>query len=90
MTTITKLMNFRIDENVRRSFHIFCIQNDTNIADRLRTYINWDLEDSNLITDKNPSIGTKREISKEQDLETWLDKTWGDGKSNSSSWEDSY
>ena len=36
MNTLT---NFRIDEATRKSFHIWCIQNDTTIAENLRSHI---------------------------------------------------
>lgn len=38
------LTNFRIDEDTRRDFHIWCIRNGTTIAEHLRTHINETLE----------------------------------------------
>ncbi|MDB2312812.1 hypothetical protein N9V47_04065 [Luminiphilus sp.] len=38
------LTNFLIDENTRRDFHLWCIQNGTTISDNLRTHIDDVLE----------------------------------------------
>jgi hypothetical protein len=34
-----KLTNFRIDENTRKQFHIWCIRNGTTIGENLREHI---------------------------------------------------
>lgn len=33
------LTNFRIEEDTRKDFHIWCIQNGTTIAENLRSHI---------------------------------------------------
>ena len=39
------LTNFLIDENTRRDFQIWCIQNGTTVSDNLRSHIEEVLED---------------------------------------------
>ena len=39
------LMNFRLEEDLRQQFHIWCIQNKTTIAERLRSHIESDLDE---------------------------------------------
>lgn len=40
---MTVFTNFRLDENVRRDFHVLCIQKGTTISARLRELIEQDL-----------------------------------------------
>lgn len=48
------LTNFRIDETMRRDFHIWCIQNGTTIAEHLRQHISQTLNQRTHQNDQRP------------------------------------
>ena len=76
---MTVLTNFRIDEETRRQFHIYCIENNTSIAARLREYIKWDLEDRSLRREP------LRKTQKKESAAKFFDQL-----SQERRWEDSY
>ncbi len=63
------LMNFRLEEDLRQQFHIWCIQNKTTIAERLRLHIESDLDRQK---------GNSREILRQRvtnrDVYDWRDE----------------
>jgi hypothetical protein len=72
MRTVT---NFRIDKDIRRDFHIWCIENDTTIAENLRSHI-------------DNTLG-RRDIRPAQ-TNSWF-SSQGDNESGlSDRWEESY
>jgi len=80
---MTVLMNFRVEEDVRQKFHIWCIENRTNIAERLRSHIESDLNAESKI---NQARLQKRIAAKngKQEVNDWRDEMFG------SRWEESY
>lgn len=61
------LMNFRLNKKIRDQFHIYCIQNDTTMADLIREFVT------------NKLNGTQRVQIKKGNIESdWRDKTWED------------
>jgi hypothetical protein len=78
---MTVLTNFRIDEETRRQFHIYCINNNTSVAARLREYIAWDLKGGGMKSE-NPNTTAKK-----KDIKNWLD---GMRDTSERRWEDSY
>jgi hypothetical protein len=77
---MTVLTNFRIDDETRRQFHIYCINNNTSIAARLREYIAWDLKDGGM-KNEHPDRS-----SKQRDVIRWFDEM----RSDRGRWEDTY
>lgn len=78
---MTVLTNFRIDEETRKRFHIYCIENNTNITERLRSYIATDLED-----------GTFRQkpLQPKDHNPTEAQQDWRDTLIQETRWEDTY
>jgi len=68
MNTLT---NFRIDENTRKSFHIWCIQNDTTIAENLRSHIDSTLGRKDILPAQTNSW-----FSSQGDNESGLSDRW--------------
>jgi len=67
--TKTVLTNFRLDEETHKKFKIWCIENDTTLADYLRSTID------NTLAGKVNGISTKRpHKKKESELSTWLEE----------------
>jgi hypothetical protein len=63
----TVLQNFRVDEDTRKAFHLWCIENETTMADHLRTCIDNTLSGKiELSKEKRPHK------KKEAELKTWL------------------
>ena len=73
------LMNFRLEEDLRQQFHIWCIQNKTTIADRLRSHIESDLEEQ-----KVSSSEILRQRVANREFQDWRDEVF------SKNWEDTY
>lgn len=73
------LTNFRIDEDTRRDFHIWCIRNGTTIAEHLRTHINETLE--NEVRTRMPESVVKKNTGL-----NWL----RGNKDETGKWEDTY
>lgn len=73
------LMNFRLEEDLRQQFHIWCIQNKTTIADRLRSHIESDLEEQKV----SPSEILRQRVAN-REFEDWRDEVF------SKNWEDTY
>ena len=73
------LTNFRIDEDTRRDFHIWCIRNGTTIAEHLRTHINETLE--NEVRTRMPESVVKKNTGL-----NWL----RGNKDETCNWEDTY
>ena len=67
------LMNFRLEEDLRKKFHIWCIQNETTIADRLRTHIQSDLHNERL----NSREVLKKRVANREVLD-WRDEMLAD------------
>lgn len=80
---MTVLMNFRIEEDVRQKFHIWCIENRTNIAERLRSHIESDLTAES----KNNQEKLQKRTTPKNGLQKVSD--WRDGMFGSR-WEESY
>ena len=74
------VLRFRIDEETRRQFHIYCINNNTSTPPD-REYIAWDLKDGGMKSE-NPSKSAKK-----KDVKNWLD---GMRDTTDRRWEDSY
>ena len=70
MNTLT---NFRIDEDTRKSFHIWCIQNDTTIAENLRSHIDSVLDSKKTLSKKSTSWFSNGSTS-----ESGLEGRWED------------
>ena len=75
---MTALFNFRIDPETRKRFHIWCIENETTIADKLRSYIADELDRS------SSKLMTQRKNPTSQDKDNWRK----DLVSENSFWED--
>ena len=73
------LTNFRIDEDTRRDFHIWCIRNGTTIAEHLRTHITETLE--NEVRTRMPEAVVKKNAGL-----NWL----RGNKEETGKWEDTY
>jgi hypothetical protein len=78
---MTVLTNFRIDEETRKRFHIYCIQNNTNIAERLRSYIFTDLEDGSF---------RQKPIRPKENKNIETQSGWRDTLLQEPRWENSY
>lgn len=73
--------NIRLDKNMRKRYHLFCVQNDTTISERLRQHIADDLKIAAIQT---PS-------QKKRELNEWLKNEWGtEEEQQQRKWEDSY
>ncbi|GEM_PF-3296560 len=64
----TTLVNFRIDAETHRAFKIWCIENNTTLADHLRKMIDDSLDGKAYAAPKRPHK------KKEADLSNWLEE----------------
>lgn len=63
----TVLQNFRLDEDTRKAFHVWCIENEVTMADHLRKCIDETLSGKIQFTkEKRPHK------KKEAELQNWL------------------
>ena len=73
------LTNFRIDEDTRRDFHIWCIRNGTTIAENLREHIETTLR------------GEERTRMPQSKVDKYTSLGWLKNKEKTDSkWEDTY
>ena len=68
MRTVT---NFRIEEDTRRDFHIWCIQNGTTIEENLRSHI-----DATLGRSSNTPKKTNSWFSSSSDTDSGIKDRW--------------
>lgn len=67
------LTNFRIDEDTRRDFHVWCIQNGTTIAENLREHISNTLGHT-----PQQTSPTSKWLSSADDTDSGINDRWED------------